>query len=381
MATKKATAEKSSDSTQSVYLFTGEADSRRDAEVKKLIAQFINPDFEAFDLEKFDGDIANAEQILSAVATVPFGSARKVVIVDRVDRLNADNQSRIAAFIPKLGAQSCLVLLSGSTTSKQKSAASSKGKESDDEESTDGKKTKGARSDIPSAVKKHGTVVTFAKLKAQALSTMAMDLAKLHGKKIEPSAAQALSRSSEMSPALLEREIEKLAIYTDGRNTITMADVEKVSTRSPEDRVFPLIDAVAAGRSETAVELLSETLSAAIKPDNEVLKIVALLARQFRMLYQVKYLTSKGVRRLDSTPDELRAMLPIEQNPLSMGDWQRDKLVDQARSFTSEELEHCLKQILSCELSVKGIGDEAGSPRLLLEMLVFRLSHRRKQSH
>ena len=49
------------------------------------------------------------------------------------------------------------------------------------------------------------------------------------------------------TPPLIDREVEKLAAYLGERNTITVADVENVTTRSPEDRVFPLIDAVAAG--------------------------------------------------------------------------------------------------------------------------------------
>lgn len=58
-----------------VYLFTGEADSRRDEAVEALIACFIDPAFAEFDLEFIDAEVASASQILSAVSTgsVCFG--------------------------------------------------------------------------------------------------------------------------------------------------------------------------------------------------------------------------------------------------------------------------------------------------------------------
>lgn len=378
---KKTTSESGPDSIARVYLFAGEVDSRRTAAVNKLISAVVDPSSDGFDLEKFDGDAASAATILPAAVTMPFLSSRKVVVVDRVDKLSADDQGKIAAFIPKLGAQCCLILLSGDENpTKGKSAQASKqeAKQADEDDGTKKKAKKGLQTGLVSAVKKHGEYVSFAKMRAQDVSALLSQSIREHGKKIEQPALQALSYSLQSIPAIMEREVEKLVSYIGERDTITAADVDKVATKSPEDRVFPLIDAVAAGRSDTAVNLLTETLAASTKPDGEVLKVLALLGRHFRLLYQVKFLlTEGGVRGLGSVPEDIRAMLMNETNPVSAADWQKTRLMDQARQFSMEELKRSLRYLLTCELAVKGQSREASSPRLHLEMLVLKLSQRK----
>lgn len=374
MATKAST-DVDTNNIQRVYLFTGEIDSRRTKAVDRIIAKVIEPGFETFDVERFDGESSSIDSILSAASVIPFASKMKVAVVDRIDKMNADGQSRVASIIPKLGERSCLILLASEDSgSKRKSSAQSQDKTDED----DGKQKKGLRSEITAAVKKRGSVVNFDRLKAQDLSTLAMGMVKSSGRRIDPPALQALVRAAESNPASLEREIEKLVTYTDGRDSITLADVDNLVPRPPEDRVFPLIDAVAAGRAELAVQMLGETFAASSKPDNEVLKVVSLLARHFRILYQAKWLTTEGgFRGLASVPDETRAMLMHEQNPLSMGDWQRNKLMDQIHHFSLSELKHCLGLILECEMSCKGAGKHTTSPRASLDMLVLRLSQRK----
>ncbi len=363
---KKPAAEQSADTIYSVYLFTGEMDSRRTTAVKDLISRMVSPGSADFDLEKFDGDKTSAENILSAAATLPFGSDRKVVVVNRVDRMSGDDQEKIAVFVKKPMPHSSLILLSGEGTSTNR-------KGSDD----DSGKRKGLRPLLSAAVKKHGSVVNFAKMRAQDVSTLAGQIVRGHGKKIDPSALQTLARLTEAHPSMLEREIEKLVTYIDDRETITMDDVEKLVTKSAEERVFPLIDAVAAGRTEQAVQLLDDTFAASSKPDNEVLKVVSLMARHFRMLYQFKFMMQAGGRSFNTATDDLRSMLMREPNPLSIPEWQRNKLSDQARQFTLDELRRCLRHMLTCELAVKGQSQEGGSPRLNLEMLILRLSQRK----
>jgi DNA polymerase-3 subunit delta len=280
--------------------------------------------------------------------------------------MNADKQERLAAFIPKLGEKSCLVLLAGAEDPSKRRA------------SGDGESKKGVRPALTSAVKAGGTVVSFAKLRSKDLAPLVAERVRASGIKMEPVTLQTFSRLIEAHPSLLDREIEKLATYTAGQPSVTLADVENITIKSAEDRVFPLIDAVAGGQPETAVRLLDDTFAASPKPENEVLKVVSLMARHFRLLYQAKYLlTQPGVRSLDSVPEELRSSLMEEQHPLSLSSWQKGKIATQAPQFTMEDLEKCLKRVLDCELAAKGISKEGGSHRLNLEILILRLSQRK----
>jgi DNA polymerase-3 subunit delta len=370
------------------YLFTGEVDSRRSAAVDNIIGQVVDPAFADFDLEMFDGHTSSAEDIISAAVMVPFASERKVVLVDWVDRLSSEAQEILAAYIPKLGEKSCLILLTGVDAVQQKRKPKSlvgkppppkkKDEEDEDEEESEEKKRKkkGLIPELAKAVKKDGRVVTFGKMKAEDLTALISSAVEAQGKNIQGPALHALARSVAANPAVLEREVEKLAAYVGDADSISLADVDKVTTKSPEDRIFPLLDAMAAGRSAAAVRLLNESFAASSKPDQEALRMISMLARHLRILYQAKFLATKGVRHPDSTPEELQALLMREHSPLLGADWQKKKYMEQARQFTLDQIAEYMKQVLACELASKGLGRDGGTPRLNLEMLIVRLSRR-----
>lgn len=368
------------DDTKRVYLYTGEVDARRQSAVDDLVARLVDTEFAAFDLGIFDGNDSTAENILTAAATAPLTSQKKVVIVDRVDRLSAGEQVRIADFIPRLGAKTCLVLLtSEEELSRRRPSGSRQAKNEGEENREQRKRAAGLQPELAAAAKAHGAVVNFAKLKSDGVGTLVREALARHDKKIQPPALQALVGSAQSNPAVIESEVAKLAAYTAERDTITADDVDKVVCKSPEDRVFPLIDAIAARRPAEAIRLLHETFAASPKPDDEVPRILGLLGRHFRMLYQTRFLKNQGVKHLGSVPEKLQSMLMQErrQSPLSVTPWQKGKFLQQANSFSLEEIRGCLKQVLSCELAVKGITEE-GSPRLNLEMLVLRLCRRKR---
>lgn len=357
-----------------VYLFTGESDVRRRSAVADLTGALVAPESEGFDLETVDGDSSSAEAVLSAVSTAPFMSERKVVVVERVERLSQDDQEAIAAFIPKLPALSCLILLAGENAASASKQSNSKPSEEDDEDEQKGRREKkGLSTALQKAVKAHGTLVSFAKLRSNEMQSVATATARKLGKTLNPGAAAAISRAVEGSAALLEREIEKLAAYVGDREEITMADVQSVATLSPEDRVFALIDAIGGKQAGEAMRLLDETLAASPKPEGEVLRILALLARNFRLLYQMRFLKEAGVRSYGSAPEEIRDLLPKDQSVLSLSEWQLRKLAPQAGCFTSAQLVQSLRAVLDCELAIKGLGAEAASNRLSLEMLLVKL--------
>ena len=363
-----------------VYMITGEVDSRRQSAVDELVSQVKDGE-----IEQFDGFKATADEIIEAAATLPFLSERKVVIVDRVDRMDPEDQGKIAKFIPKLGPAMRMIFL----TSEQVKAMKGKPKqeeEEEEEEQEEGekkkpkKRKKGLQSDLTKAVKEHGTVRDFGKMRFSDLSARLRKGLQARGKKIEEQALQALTSSIAGSPSIAESELDKLTAYVGDQPSITLRDVDKVVTKSPEDRVFHLIDAIAMRRPHSAMRLLNETLAVSAKPDGEVPKILGMMGRHFRLLYQTKFLQTRGVRNLKAIPEELQSLLIQERklNPAGVTDYQQGKFIEQANAFSLNEIELCMKHVLACELAVKGLGKTAASPRLSLEMLILRLSQRKR---
>ena len=362
-----------------VYMITGEVDSRRQSAVDELVSQVKDGE-----IEQFDGFKATADEIIEAAATLPFLSERKVVIVDRVDRMDPEDQGKIAKFIPKLGPAMRMIFLTSEQVKAMKGKPKQEEEEEEEEEEGEKKKPKkrkkGLQPEVTKAVKEVGTVLDFGKMRFSDLSAQLRKGLQARGKKIEEQALQALTSSIAASPSIAESELDKLASYVGDQPSITLRDVDKVVTKSPEDRVFPLIDAIAMRRPHSAMRLLNETLAVSAKPDGEVPKILGMMGRHFRLLYQTKFLQTRGVRNLKAVPEELQSLLIQERklNPAGLADFQQKSFCEQANAFSLNEIELCMKHVLACELAVKGLGKTAASPRLSLEMLILRLSQRKR---
>lgn len=373
---------KQSDAKADVYMFTGETDIRRDYELNKLIEKTLDATFADFDLERFDGDTTSGEAVVVAAMTAPLGSGKKVVIVDRVDKLRPEEQLYLAEFIPRLSQNTCLILLSTDeylTKQKKESRLGSKefGDIGPEADGTTGKRRKGLQPELLETVREHGKIYNFAKMKPDDLRMIVQDLLKEYGLQIQPTALQSLVQALESNPTALAREIEKLATYMGERKTVTSSDIDSVVTRTMEDRVFRMIDAIATRRPDQALKYLGETFSVSTRPDDEVTRILALIGRHFRLLYQVRFLREQGVRIPQSVPEDLQGMMMEDGSPLDTPDWQQRKLSQQADMFTLNDLRDCLSSVLACELAVKGIGNATSSQRLSLEMLVVKLSQMR----
>ena len=88
----------------------------------------------------------------------------------------------------------------------------------------------------------------------------------------------------------LARELEKLALYAGPNGTITGEAIERLVSRQAEQNVFALIDDIAHLRLQRAFETLRDLLNQREEP----IKILLLIARQFRIIMQVKELARKG---------------------------------------------------------------------------------------
>ena len=91
------------------------------------------------------------------------------------------------------------------------------------------------------------------------------------------------------NPLILENEVNKIKLYKDDK-TVTKEDIINLTTKRPEIDIFKLIDDIVMKNKDEALEIYNEML----KVNEEPLKIVILLASQFRLMYQAKELTKKG---------------------------------------------------------------------------------------
>lgn len=113
---------------------------------------------------------------------------------------------------------------------------------------------------------------------------------------------------------ILEQEIEKIKIYKGNDHNINHEDIIELTTKNIDIDIFELIDRIVEHDTEHAIEIYYEML----KRNEEPLKILIILANQFRIMYQAKCLYSKGysgndiAKILDIHP--YRIKLALEKN-------------------------------------------------------------------
>ena len=94
--------------------------------------------------------------------------------------------------------------------------------------------------------------------------------------------------------SVLKNELEKIKTYKEN-NTITKEDILNVTTKKIDTDIFTLLDHIVKNDKNKALEIYYEM----IKMNEEPIKIIIMLANQFRIMYQSKELLKKGLSEKD----------------------------------------------------------------------------------
>lgn len=200
-----------------------------------------------------------------------------------------------------------------------------------------------------------GRVVEATTPKKPELASWLRGEAERMGKELSPALAAFLAEQSQANRILLRNELMKAVTHAGEGRAVSRADLAAVTSRSREQRVFDLIDAVAGGKPGSAVVVLRELLRQGEAP----LGLLALLANQYRLIWRAAHLaqgsTSDGdiAQRLGAHP------------------FQAKKALRQARKLGRDKAEKALEAMLETDMAIKG-GDMP--PELALEILCVTLS-------
>lgn len=135
----------------------------------------------------------------------------------------------------------------------------------------------------------------------------------------------------------IESELEKLKLYCYDKKEIKNSDIDLVVERSIDDNIFDLVDAIIEKKKSTALEIYQEL----ILHNEEPLKILVMVANQFRLIYQVKVL--KEERNSEEVISKMLGVHPYRVKLAGM----------KAVRYSSEELLNCLNQLGKLDLQIK----------------------------
>jgi len=178
---------------------------------------------------------------------------------------------------------------------------------------------------------------------------------KKHGGEIDHKAAATLATMIGSDLRRLDSEIQKLVTYVNAARPIKGEDVTRLVSASIEANIFDLVDALGRRDGRRAIRELHRLLDLG----ENALGLLAMITRQFRLLIQVKDLQEKNV----PAPEVAQA---LGQHPFVI-----EKIGQQARNFSIEQLERIYSHLLDIDVGIK-TGEV--SDVLALDLLVAELA-------
>lgn len=292
--------------------------------------------------DRIDGASARPDELLALCRTTPFLSAKRLVVVhgllvrfETTGRRGRRKDSGLGpweAFVDglrELPETTALVFLDGEI---------------------------GAQNPLLRALSPLAQVHEFKPLKQNEVAMWIRRRADRYGLALEARAVATLAQLVGSDLWTLDNELQKLATYADGQ-PVSEDDVRSLVSLAREPNVFDMVDAVVEGRAKDAAELLQRLLAEGESPQG----LLALIARQYRLLLLTKELLNQRVRA-----PEIAARLRLPP-------FVAQRLLKQAPAHTVERLRQAYRRLLEADLSVKrGVYDDETA----LELLVVELAER-----
>jgi DNA polymerase-3 subunit delta len=228
----------------------------------ELVAGFLQQENELA-LERIDGAEADAQAIFEAVQGLPFLAAKKMVIIRQLSA-NKSAADKIEQIISTVEPTTDVIF---------------------HEPEPD------KRTSFYKCLKAKTQLEEYDNLDGRHLAKWLADEAKTKGGSLSPAAANYLVDRVGTNQELLDSELEKLLIYDP---EITKENIDLLVEKTPQSKIFDLLDATFAGNKKRALELYEEQRAQKVEPQ----AILALLAWQLQILALAKYGAGKTAAQI-----------------------------------------------------------------------------------
>lgn len=310
-----------------LYLLYGEEVYLRRQYRDKLKAALVLQE-DAMNCSVYSGKDINANEVVDLAGTMPFFAERRVVIVENSGWFKSGND-QIAALVKSLPDTTCMIFVEAEVDKRGK---------------------------LFKAVTANGCAALCEMQDEATLRKWVMGLLKKENKTITPDALNLLLDKTGTNMENIRREVEKLVCYRYYEDGITAADVEELCIVQIQNQIFDMVEAVAQKKQKQALGLYYNLLALKEAP----MKILALTARQFHMLLQVKEMKSKGYQESDIARQ-------TGLNPYFL----KKKYIPQAAQFKLPQLEAALRTCVEAEENIK---TGRMSDMLSVELIIVSLS-------
>ncbi len=229
---------------------------------------------------------ASVAAALATARTLPMMAPSRFVLVrlQRGEKTSAGEQQALLDYLEEPVRSTCLVVLA---------------------ERLDG------RSKLARRAKASGAWVEASPLKRSQIHRFLASEAKRRGHRLEPAAADAMLEELGEDLGALDEALERLSLYVGAGQPITGEAVERVLIRSRGETIWGLVDGVSQGDAARALRVAARAFVYEGEPP---LRLVALLARQFRLVSRFREARLQGAdlaeaaRRAGAPPFKAREL-------------------------------------------------------------------------
>ena len=247
-----------------IYLFYGTKDYEINEEIKK-----ITKNQNEININKYDLNNVTFKNVLEDLETPSMFEGKKTIIADNANMfttLTSKDSEDIEKYLNHINQDANLILIVHS-------------------EKLD------TRKKITKLIKKVGIVKEL----NENVKRTNIVKQKLKDYNIEDKTIDLFLNRVGTNPLIIQNEIDKIKIYKNKDKNITDEDILNLTVKTVEIDIFKLIDYIVKKDKEKAIELYYEML----KMNEEPIKIIVILANQFRIMYQSKELFKKGYSEKD----------------------------------------------------------------------------------
>ena len=293
---------------KSAYLLCGE-EAYLKVQYKNKLLKALNPDDDTMNFNHYEGRNIDVKELIDLCETMPFFADRRVVLLEDTGFFK-NKCDELADYMKELPDYLCLVFV---------------------EDEVD------KRSKMYKAVKSCGRIGEFARQDEKTLMQWAAGILKRERKNITQRDMELLLTMTGIDMGNLRMELEKLITYTGDRNVVTRADIQEVCTTQTQNKIFDMVRAVTEKNQKRALDLYYDLLTLKEPP----MRILFLLAKQFRQLLLVKEYTEEGVAQ------------PEMASRLGVPSFVVRNIASCARSYRISELRQAVTDFVDAEEAVK----------------------------
>lgn len=292
-----------------IYLLYGEENYLK-KQYKERFVKALLPEGDTMNYAHYEGKGIDVREVIDLAETMPFFAERRVFVFENTGFFKSAAGAELADYLKELPETAYFLFV---------------------EEEVD------KRGKMYKAVKSKGRAVELPFQDENTLKRWVAGQIGRENKRITETDLVYFLNKVGIDMGNITKELEKLFCYALERDVITREDIDAVCVTQISNHIFDMVNAVAEKQQKKALDLYYELLALKEPP----MRILFLLTRQYRGLYQVKQLAQKGYGRKEIAE---KAGL----HPFAVG-----KYMEQAKRFQVKELRAILEDSVDIEQRVK----------------------------